>query len=326
MIEAGRSEGYDVIGDVHGQCDALEQLLESMGYRADRGVWRHEARQAIFVGDLIDRGPRQVDTVELVRRMVDEGTARMVVGNHEYNAVAWTLEDPDQPGGFVRSHSANHTRQHQVFLDQVIEGSTTHRRFIDWFTTLPMWTEVSLDGVPLRVVHACWDQESMEVLRGLSTSQGTMTRESVLSTRPALRNGYDALEVVLKGPEIHLGGPKYRDHGGHVRGAARVRWWDPEATTLDRAAIIPRDAKSPDGSPFPGLPATPVPTRRRYADPSPLIVGHYWCDAPFELYGRHVACVDYSAGHGRGRPLVAYRWSGEQELDRAHYVGVPTAV
>ena len=52
---------YDIIGDVHGQAGKLEALLEAMGYRNHSGAYRHPSRKAIFVGDFVDRGPRQVD-------------------------------------------------------------------------------------------------------------------------------------------------------------------------------------------------------------------------------------------------------------------------
>jgi protein phosphatase len=57
---------FDIIGDVHGCCDELEQLLAQLGYeRNDGGPWAHPAgRKAIFVGDLVDRGPRIVDTLK----------------------------------------------------------------------------------------------------------------------------------------------------------------------------------------------------------------------------------------------------------------------
>ena len=55
--------GYDVIGDVHGHAQKLEGLLDVMGYAEVHGVWQHPSRQAVFIGDLVDRGPEQVRTV-----------------------------------------------------------------------------------------------------------------------------------------------------------------------------------------------------------------------------------------------------------------------
>jgi hypothetical protein len=49
--------GYDFIGDVHGNAEKLEGLLRQLGYIEEAGAFRHLDRLAIFVGDLIDRGP-----------------------------------------------------------------------------------------------------------------------------------------------------------------------------------------------------------------------------------------------------------------------------
>lgn len=88
---------YDIVGDIHGQADKLEALLKTMGYQHQGGAYRHPSRTAVFVGDFIDRGPRQVDTCRLVREMVDAGSAQAVMGNHEFNAVAWFMRDPEAP-------------------------------------------------------------------------------------------------------------------------------------------------------------------------------------------------------------------------------------
>ena len=85
---------YDIIGDIHGRLDKLDALLRRLGYRERHGAWRHPDRTAVFVGDLIDRGPHQVATVDRVRRMVDAGAALCVMGNHEFNAIAWTTPEP----------------------------------------------------------------------------------------------------------------------------------------------------------------------------------------------------------------------------------------
>ncbi len=55
---------YDIIGDIHGHADALKALLSDLGYRERDGTWRRPDRQAIFLGDFIDRGPEQVESVE----------------------------------------------------------------------------------------------------------------------------------------------------------------------------------------------------------------------------------------------------------------------
>jgi protein phosphatase len=81
---------FDLIGDVHGCCDELESLLRVLGYQQQMndsspgGTWRHpEGRTAVFVGDILDRGPRILDTFRLVRSMVAAGSGLAVQGNHE---------------------------------------------------------------------------------------------------------------------------------------------------------------------------------------------------------------------------------------------------
>jgi protein phosphatase len=76
---------FDVIGDVHGCCDELEDLLQQLGYVRDgSGPWGHpDGRKAIFLGDLVDRGPRIVDTLKTVMAMSQSGTALCVPGNHD---------------------------------------------------------------------------------------------------------------------------------------------------------------------------------------------------------------------------------------------------
>ncbi len=84
---------FDIIGDVHGCCDELEQLLAKLGYErylsAPDALWgqvsyRHpEGRKAVFLGDLVDRGPRILDVVRTVRNMVRDGAALCVPGNHD---------------------------------------------------------------------------------------------------------------------------------------------------------------------------------------------------------------------------------------------------
>ncbi|MBX7074951.1 MAG: polynucleotide kinase-phosphatase [Pirellulales bacterium] len=84
---------FDIIGDVHGCCDELESLLRQLGYQTVQSecagqnatpAYAHPAgRKAVFVGDLVDRGPRILDTLNLVRNMVSTGAAFCVPGNHD---------------------------------------------------------------------------------------------------------------------------------------------------------------------------------------------------------------------------------------------------
>ena len=316
-------QGYDVIGDVHGHLHALEGLLARLEYARIGGSWQHPSRQAIFVGDLIDRGSHQVEVARLVQRMVATGAAQIVLGNHEYNALAWATPIPGDGDRFCRKHNARNRDQHAEFLKQVGEGSALHAELLDWFRELPLWLELSLGDARLRVVHACWSQPAIDRLATMLSPTRSLTNDAVVATSVHGSAMYDALEVVLKGPEVDLDGLTYLDKGGHERRKARRRWWDPTATTLRSSALIPGGSRTPDGKPFPVLPDTEVDPFGRYDDDVPVIVGHYWCQAPLELYSSLVACVDYSVA--RNGPLVAYRWSGESKLSVEHYVAHPVA-
>ena len=75
---------FDIIGDVHGCLDELVQLLTTLGYAPADGAWRHEGgRRAIFLGDLVDRGPDSPGVLRLVMDMVAAGTALCIQGNHD---------------------------------------------------------------------------------------------------------------------------------------------------------------------------------------------------------------------------------------------------
>jgi polynucleotide kinase-phosphatase len=82
---------FDIVGDVHGCMDELEALLDKLGYSIERGdafplgyrVSHPAGRRTIFLGDLVDRGPRIVDVLRLVMSMVETGAALCVPGNHE---------------------------------------------------------------------------------------------------------------------------------------------------------------------------------------------------------------------------------------------------
>ncbi len=83
---------FDIIGDVHGCCSELITLLNALGYQVtetDREdglkfqVTPPDGRTAVFVGDLVDRGPRVADTLKLVMAMHADGVAHCVPGNHD---------------------------------------------------------------------------------------------------------------------------------------------------------------------------------------------------------------------------------------------------
>ncbi len=308
----------DIIGDVHGHASKLEERLAGLGYAPDAlGVYRHPQRTAVFVGDLIDRGPEQLRTLEIVKAMVDGGSARMVMGNHEFNALAYATERPGHPGSFLREHNDKNTDQHREFLGQLTEQQ--HAHYLEWFWTLPLWLD--LGGV--RVVHACWHAPSMRAVQKACGGSRLLGVEHLLAASTKGHPLYEAVEILLKGPEISLDIP-YLDKDGHRRDKARIKWWNHGATTVRELAVLDGTFKTVDGERYPELPDTTVSEKDRsyvYNDTVPVLYGHYWRqDAPVHLddWTTYTACVDFSAG--KGGTLVAYRFDGQPVITLENYV------
>ncbi len=85
---------FDIVGDVHGCTQELLELLSNLGYRLEPiegpGYYRVEApegRKAIFLGDLVDRGPDPIRSLKIVMSMVANGVALCVPGNHDVKLV-----------------------------------------------------------------------------------------------------------------------------------------------------------------------------------------------------------------------------------------------
>lgn len=77
---------FDIVGDIHGCYEELCDLLTKLGYAVEAencAALPLQGRKAVFLGDLCDRGPRNVEVLRLVMGMVQAGTAWCVAGNHD---------------------------------------------------------------------------------------------------------------------------------------------------------------------------------------------------------------------------------------------------
>ena len=298
---------HDLIGDIHGHADALQQLLGNLGYTRQNGVYRHPERQAIFLGDFIDRGPKIRETLAIVRPMIDSGAALAVMGNHELNALAFHTPDPEKPCEHLRPHNEKNSHQHAETMRQVPAGELAS--YLAWFRTLPLWLE--LEG--LRVVHACWDETRMARI------SGPVTDAFLYSSCSPQGSMFEPVEAVLKGKEAKLpSGTTFRDKDGHERSSTRVKWYEhPNGHTYRTYAM----ASEPIESDLP-LPDEVIQAAVPYPeDAKPVFVGHYWLSGRQpELLRRNIACVDWSVA--KGGFLCAYRWDGEQKLDARKFAWV----
>jgi protein phosphatase len=137
---------FDVVGDVHGCGDELEALLAGLGYAPDApgpgAVWRHAAgRRVVFVGDLVDRGPRVVDVLRLAMAGVAAGAMFAVPGNHD-----------DKLLRALRGHVVQRTHGLAETMAAVEgEGPAFAARVRDFLGGLP--SHLVLDGGGLVVAH-----------------------------------------------------------------------------------------------------------------------------------------------------------------------------
>jgi hypothetical protein len=188
------SGAIDVVGDVHGALDHLNSLLSTLGYRRGPAGWSHsEGCRLVFVGDYIDRGPEPVKSVALVRELCEDGVAFALLGNHDVNAIQFSLRrdrrgilDPIQAHSdaravlesgatpakvWLRSHEGNDRSPKNIHQHEATLRNTTadeYAEIVQWACRLPAWLE--LPGI--RVVHAAWIPPAMRKLDDWASENG----------------------------------------------------------------------------------------------------------------------------------------------------------
>ncbi|MFD8738171.1 polynucleotide kinase-phosphatase [Streptomyces sp. NPDC059618] len=130
---------FDIVGDIHGCASELETLLGKLGY-VDGA--HPEGRTAVFVGDLVDRGPDSPGVLRRVMSMVASGDALCVPGNHE-----------NKLGRYLKGRQVQHTHGLAETIEQMDRESeefrATVREFVDGLVS-----HYVLDGGRLVVCHA----------------------------------------------------------------------------------------------------------------------------------------------------------------------------
>ena len=297
----------DIVGDIHGEIEALTALLRHLGYDADGNHPRQ--RTLIFVGDLVDRGPDSPTVLKLVERLVKTGRAFAILGNHEINLLA--NEAKDGSGWYFDERVESDNVKYAPFIRATFEEKIAAVAFL---LTLP----IALERPDLRIIHAAWIAADIEKLREVQL-------ENVLSKykewdaaadnyakdlRPKIREELktwpygledqskqppflhahaehdsvsqmmNPLKILTSGVEREASKPFYAS--GKWRFLDRVKWWD------------------------------------EYDEPVPVVIGHYWRryhslanpeygkgepgmfdDIPSNAWhGKrgNVFCIDYSVG------------------------------
>ncbi|QWT21321.1 metallophosphoesterase [Bacillus sp. NP157] len=299
----------DLIGDIHGEIDALRDLLARLGYGPD-GV-HPEGRRLVFVGDLCDRGPDSPAVVALVADLVAAGHAQCVLGNHELNLIRGSRKEGN--GWFFED---DHDRTDGKFLTSNSASARVREEVMAFFETLP----VALESPGLRVVHACWLGEAIDRVR------------SHRDEDPASHFEHWERELnacLLADGTIDAARAELAEHGASLRNPNALIPMLPNTAALDQARqmanplrVLTSGVERATAVPFYTSGKWRVVERvawwNEYDSDVPVVIGHYWrwpvsidraafgkagpdlfAGAPYdEPLGlrKNVYCIDYSVG------------------------------
>lgn len=299
----------DVVGDVHGEIGALEELLHArLGYNRDGS--HPQGRRAIFVGDLVDRGEDSHAVAWKVREWLRADRAGCVMGNHELNL----LLGKRRAGNEWFHGEEQQLRGGAGVIAQRVVGTDAERDELrEFLATLPL----VLEREDLRVVHACWHAPAVSALRGVERPahdhfwheefriERELRQRGIATDSLAAdleRQNRNPVAVCTSGLEREAAAPFHA--GGRMRRVERVPWWED------------------------------------YDEPATVVFGHYWRAldesdrpikrGPYLFAGRapqeplgplgRAWCVDFSVGcrnvgraqsgdpQARRNALAALRW------------------
>lgn len=295
----------DLIGDIHGHADKLEELLLKLGYAKNNGTYSHPERKVLFVGDYIDRGPKIRETLQIVKAMVDSENAIALMGNHEYNALCFHFQESE--GGHLRKHLIKNIIQHFETLKQFQNRQSEYEEYLEWFKTLPLYYE----NESFRAVHACWDNNNINFLRQELVND-RLTDELIYQSVKKGTVLNQAIEQTLKGKEMKMPeGYFFLDKDGTSRTDIRIKWWEnPKEMTYKTISVEPRE-----NLPEQAIELSDIKSLDFYSeDDKKVFFGHYWLKGQPSLYKQNICCLDYSVA--KGGKLVAYQLKGETILDK----------
>lgn len=354
LIQALPSGALDIVGDIHGEYEALVTLLQHLGYDA-QGLHPHN-RTLVFVGDFCDRGPNSPAVLALVQKLVESGRAVAVLGNHEINLLR---EDAKDGSGWFFDTRVE--KDHEKYAPYHRPSDEERAQIVAFLSSLP----IGLERDDLRVIHAAWQADEIAAVRALpigsvrerydawENESKRLATENQMEQRMATelerwehgledkhreppfmhaladfeasKQMMNPLKVLTSGVESKGKTPFFSS--GKWRFVDRVQWWD------------------------------------AYEDETPVVIGHYWRRVnkidrsaigkgdpdlfenthPYSWHGArsNVFCVDFSAGGrwterkagtivGHDFKLAALRWPERMlqfddghEQSTAHFATAP---
>lgn len=306
LLQTIPDQPMDIIGDIHGEIQALEQLLHHLGHDGRN----HPSRKLVFIGDLCDRGPNNVAVIERVRALVEQGHAYAILGNHEINLLM--DEAKDGSGWYFDERRQPDTPHYAPFTRATPAQRPAIREF---FQNLPL----ALQSPSLRIVHAAWDPAAISAI-------ARIPRGNIVQ---AMRRWEQDTQAAAHSNDLYQ---RYLDE----KSRWAVELEDPVRPPPYLAAIACYEVLEQQINPIKRLTsgiearsAAPFYSGNRwrysdrtawwdsYTDDTPVVIGHYWrmFDLPsinnasrYSLLFDHVGatswhgrnhrvfCVDYSVG------------------------------
>ncbi len=157
LIQALPPGPLDIVGDIHGEFDALEQLLAHLGYSANGE--HAQGRTLVFVGDFCDRGPDSPAVLARIAQLVQAGRAVAVLGNHEINLLREDVKDGS--GWYFDARIASDEPKYAPFARP---SAAERAAIVEFLVPLP----VALERHDLRIVHAAWLDAPIAAARTLA--------------------------------------------------------------------------------------------------------------------------------------------------------------
>lgn len=303
---------YDIIGDVHGEAVLLKKLLKELGYTKHSSGYSHPQRQAVFVGDFLNRGPEIWQTLKIIRQMTDAGNALAVLGNHEINAVLYHLKNEKKEPVLAVTG-----KRYLSVAQTVAEFRNNPREWKEyrkWLRSLPLF----LDLGRIRVVHACWKDSNIsflkenlpagsipkQVFRNLVSGHNLELSQAILQTTRGIHH--------ILPPDLRIFDNRHRNHHFY-----RIRWWKEPAGLTFQEWSFESKFRLPNYT----IPPEISPPTEAYPEDDPIVFFGHYCrgNGPF-IIRENLCCID-ACVTGKKR-LAAYRWDGEPALDEEKLVFV----
>lgn len=295
----------DIVGDIHGELQALQDLLRHLGY--DEAGRHPQSRSLVFVGDFVDRGPDSPGVVQLVQRLVEGGNACAIAGNHEINLLRHDAKDG--AGWFFDERVASDSTKYRQFVRAT---NTLQRARIETFlNSLPL----GLEREDLRVIHAAWN--APDIAKARTMALGSARAEYDRWEQQAAHVAAEMRIAERMAQEKHIWPHSLEDgercppflqaHCDNELNKALINPLKVLTTGLERQTPEPFFA----GNKWRFVER--MPWWNRYAEDTPVVIGHYWRStlpaqttheglfrhtAPYAWHGMrgNVFCVDYSVG------------------------------